>query len=440
MFLPQNIARLYAIYATLAVLLLASLMPPMQNADEAAHAFRADQISHAGWQGVLLPDGEFGGTVDTGLIELAKGTLALPGHPGTKATPSMFVPRAWGQPALAGFPNTAINPPLFYLPASLTARLTRARGTSLPHAFVLMRVATGLVSVVIGSAAIALAGDAAIWLFTILLLPMSLALGAAVSQDAPMLAFAALATAVYLRLCKPGSARPVLAYAAMCLLLAAIAMARPPYVAFAVLAATAPVNPRVRAAGVAFILACALGWTWRNAGYLPMPVREGGIVSPHAQMIALLTHFWRVPVLILNTLRENGDNLARGFIGELGWLDTDIPAFYHRIAWCGLALAALCTWRIQRPPRRIWEALAILASIAGLGLAQYMTWTVIGGPIVQGLQGRYFLVPAILSVILWSNAELPAGRFWRWPILLLLLFPIVTIPVTVNAVFLRYYL
>ena len=48
MITPRLLAALWAVGA-LAVLLLAVLMPPYQNADEPAHLTRADQVSHSGW-------------------------------------------------------------------------------------------------------------------------------------------------------------------------------------------------------------------------------------------------------------------------------------------------------------------------------------------------------------------------------------------------------
>jgi uncharacterized membrane protein len=71
-------------------------------------------------------------------------------------------------------------------------------------------------------------------------------------------------------------------------------------------------------------------------------------------------------------------------------------------------------------------------------MAQYLTWTLPGRLVIEGVQGRYFLPPAIMLAAL-----LPArgiSRSWpsqlEWPVVA---FPIITLPVIVHAVVLRYY-
>jgi hypothetical protein len=77
MMVSRNIARIYALFANLAVLLLATTMPPMQNADETAHAFRADQVSRLHFAGEVLANGEYGGDVSSGLRRLQQALRAL---------------------------------------------------------------------------------------------------------------------------------------------------------------------------------------------------------------------------------------------------------------------------------------------------------------------------------------------------------------------------
>jgi uncharacterized membrane protein len=412
----------------------------MQNADETAHAFRADQISRFGLLGVRIPDGEFGGPIDTGLQGVHDATAALPGHPDQKVTRAMYTTRPWGTLAPAGFPNTAINAPMFYAPAALAAALARAAGVALPHGLVLMRAATGAATICLAAAAIALSGEAAIFLFAILLLPMSLAVSAAISHDGPMLACAALAAALYIQLRNPDLPRRGLAYFVFCLLLTAIGMSRVPYAAFALLAAVAPVRRSWRLFAVPVIIACALVWNARSASYCPLPIRPDGIVAPGAQLSSLVLHFWRFPMLMLRTFTADDWPIASSFIGELGWLDVPLPTLYRRLAW-GILLAATIAAglprRLTRPAAgALIEAGSILAAVCGVAIVEYMSWTVVGAPLIDGLQGRYFLVPACFIAVL--LARLPAGPAWpRWPVLL---FPIISIAVTVHAIILRYYL
>ena len=441
---PRSIALLYALYAALAGVLLATTMPPLQNADEAAHAFRADQASRLGLMGDVLGDGEYGGNVSTGLVALDHRMAVLRDDATRKVTRDAYTPVDWGPLTPAGFPNTAVNPPFFYAPAAIAAAAASRMHVALPHALVLMRLATSVTTTAICCLAIALAGDAAIWFFAVLLLPMSLAVSTAVSQDGPMLACTALATALFLYISRPHPKYPPAVFVVMCVLLTMLGMARPPYLAFSLLAAGAPVGRSWRAVGVACIFVCVLAWSLSSAVHLPLPHRPDGIVSPARQLLSLGLHPWRVPLLAVRSVRANDGLIGRSFIGQLGWLDVSLPAFYYKLAWAGLALAAIAAWRPGPPAvcasSRALSALAIIGAVGGVGLVQYMTWTVVGAPVVEGIQGRYFLAPALLLGIFLARPPVSVPRFSRWVAAPVLMFPVVSIAVTLHAVILRYYL
>jgi len=440
---PRNVALLFGLFASLAILLLATTMPPLQNPDEEAHAFRADQVSRLVPMGQVLDDGEFGGTISSGLVEEEQKTAGLRFHPEIKATRDMTVPLAWGSLLQRGFPNTAVNPPFFYLPAAALAAISRSAGIPLPHALVLMRLANGVTTIIIAAAAISLAGDAALWLFAVLLLPMSLAVTSAVTQDGPLLASGALAVSLYLHLRKPHSLYRLVSFTAMCVLLTMIAMARVPYFAFVLLILATPVRLSWRVIGMLFMSVCVVGWSLRSAAHFPLPHWPQGVVSPGLQVLSLVTHPWRVPLLIIRSLQANDGMIARSFIGQLGWLDVELPAFYRRLAWAGLALAATLVWRRGTPggATRQWrlEALAVAGAVLGVGLIQYITWTVVGSPVVDGLQGRYFLVPALVLGVLFTRDAGSARPSADWPAVPVLLLPIISIAVTIHALILRYY-
>ncbi len=440
---PRLIAAGYAVYALLATLLLAPLMPPLENADEASHAFRASQVSHFGLLGVPIPDGEFGGWADSGLVQLQHQTATLRTTPGTVVTPALTKPVAWGRPAPVGYPNTAINPPFFYLPAALGAVIARSTRVALPDGLVFMRVATGLVTVAIGAAAILLAEHAAIWFFSIMLLPMAMALGAAVSQDGPMLACTALAGALLLYLERPAPSRARAAFIGLCALLTLIGMARSPYLAFAGLVLAAPVRVSWRIIGVCCIAVLVLAWTVRSGWYLALPVWPGGPVSPKLQLLFLAGDPVRVPLLIVRTVTTYGQSLANSFIGQLGWLDVPLPRLYRDAAWLVLGCTLVTAARdgMSAGPRfaLACKAAAVLGAIAGLGLAEYVTWTIVGSPVIDGLQGRYFLPPALLLGVFVARPQ-PLAPAWLSVLAIpVLLFPVVSIATAVHAVVLHYY-
>ncbi len=423
----------------MAVLLIAPTMPPMQNPDEGAHAYRADQISHLGLIARRMPDGEIGGRVDAGLLTEWNRVAGIRFDPAAKISPAMYAPLAWGKPVPAGFPNTAIYPPFLYLPAALIAAAARGLGIELPGALIPMRLVSGLVSVALTTAAIASAGNVAIWLFAIALLPMSLALDAAISQDGPMLACIALAVALHLRLRRSDMRRPRLSFAGLCLLLTLVGMARPPYAAFAILGLAAPVRPTDRLAGVAFILACVAGWSLLNLSHVVIPP----LADPRLQLARLLAHPLRLPLLFLTTWLVLADYLTTSFIGLLGWLDVTLPLAYHRAAWLVMAAAAAACPCAGRGPlsarAAAASAIAALGAIAGVGVIQYLSWTKVGAPIIDGLQGRYFLGPAMVLGGVLARSRPSEGRLAAWLAAPVIFFPFVTLAVILHALLMRYF-
>ncbi len=435
----RNVALLYCVFASVLVVLLALTMPPLQNADEEAHAYRADQVSRGVFLGQVLADGEYGGAVSGGLLELQRRTESLRFHPERKATREMCLPLPWGGPVASGFPNTAVNPPVFYAPAAVADVVARRTGMVLPRGLVLMRLAEGVVSVALGAAAIALGGESAVWLFAVLLLPMAVAVAAAVTQDGPMLGCTALAVSLYLHVRKPQAEFAGLAFAAMCVLLALVGMARVPYFAFVLLVAAAPVKRWWRVAGAVLMTLCVAAWSARSAAHFPLPVRVDGIVSPGLQVLSLVLHPWRVPLIAYRTFIANDWFIAHSFIGQLGWLDVELPGIYREFAWAGLLLAGFAS--VRRGGLRGWwlEVLAVAGAVAGVGMIQYMTWTVVGAPLVDGVQGRYFLAPALVLAVIFSRGRgvgLPGAR---WAGVLVLALPVLSIAVTMHEVILRYY-
>ncbi len=184
-----------------------------------------------------------------------------------------------------------------------------------------------------------------------------------------------------------------------------------------------------------------LGWALLNGPHVVLPV------SPAAQARGLIAAPWRVFSILAATARAHGPALLRSFIGEPGWLDVDLPDAYHALACLILAAALLLGFggrRSSRPTPRwrpaAWAGLlGILAAVGGVMLVQYLTWTATGAAAIEGLQGRYFIPPALMLVALAPASAAPA----RWPAAprrLVLLFPLLGLPVLIHALLLRYYL
>ncbi len=437
---PWFLAGLFCVYAAVAIPSIALLMPPFQAADEMGHAQRANEISH----GELLATRfagplSSGGRTDIGLTHLWTVFAGLPFQPGTKVTKSMKkqgAAIAWGVSRPDSFVNTAIYPPLLYIPAAIGQGTGRLLHLSVLHGVVLSRLLDGVVSTGIAALAIGLAGDVAPLLFTLLCLPMSLALFAAVTQDGPMIALSALAAALFARIRLTGAG-----LAAGSTALALAAMARPALLPFCLLPWILPeLSLAVRVVSTVLPIASVLGWTaltGRITLYTPLADQVA------AQTHALLLHPHLVPVLVWTTIQNQWlrhFDLFRTFVGVLGWLDTPLPMPYYAATAVMLLLAVLASLpdhqKLDGVVRGLAAAILLLGAIGAVFLLEYLSWSPVGGRVVDGVQGRYFLpIMPFLALVL-PRRRL---RSLTWMRVALCLYPLLSITITIRAILWRYY-
>ena len=438
----RRLAQVFVAYAVAAIPTLALLMPPFQAADELAHLERANQIAHGGLLATHYAGNQTsGGAVDSGIEQAERPFDPIRFHPERKRTRAMTDAAAatgWGTLETRSFPNTALYPPVLYLPAASGQFIARHTGLSVLHGLVLSRLLDGLVSAVLGGVAIALSGEGAPFLFALRSLPKSLSLDAAVTQDGPLIAVAALAT-VLLRRAAARRHGPTLAAAA--LLLALIATARLAYLPLCLLPLLSPALPRTGrlAAGVAVLAVVA--WT---SLVERITLLHSATLRVSAQMQALSLHPLLAATLVRTTLHTQlmeGCPYCREFVGVLGWLDTPLPNFYVALA-ASVLLGALAMSRPAAAPlvgrrSRLAATLLVLGAVAAVFVLQYLSWSPIGGPVIDGVQGRYFLPVAPFLLLL-----LPAGGARRpsRALVALYFFPALSIVVTLRAIVFRYYL
>ncbi len=438
---PRVLAVLFCIYAAVAIPMIALLMPPFQAADEIAHSQRANEISHGGliatrFNGPLTS----GGTIDLGMIRLWRVVEGLPFHTDRKLTRAMEDQAAavtWKPRGDDSFANTAIYPPLLYAPAAIGQIAGRWLHLSVLHTMLLSRLLDGAASAAIAAIAIGLGDALAPLLFTLLCLPMSLALFAAITQDGPMIALSALTVSLFAR------ARRASAYlAAGSSAIGLVAMARPAMLPFCLLPWLLPgLSRRARMTSTALPVATTLGWTaLTNWITLYRPSADQVAAQTHA----LLLHPRLLATLVWTTVQgqwlRHGD-IFQGFVGVLGWLDTPLPASYYLLTAVMLVVALMVSTR-DHPPldtnlRRLAAAALFLGAVCAVFLLEYLSWSPVGGRVVEGVQGRYFLpiVPFLGFVLSRARFRTPT-----WLGVALCLYPALSITIVVQAIVLRYYL
>lgn len=445
------LAVAFAIYGLCAVAFLAINMPPFQNPDEPAHALRADQISEGGIvaQHVSSAGQAYaGGMADPAIVQAFAPYDSIRFHPDTKVTRDDGLPIVpWSNRQLfEAFPNTALYPPQFYLPAAAAIWIGRISGLAVIPTLTLARLMTGTAALIVGTIAIAFADAAAPWIFMILTLPMSLSLMASDSEDALLISSSALAMALYIQTFRaPAADRPKLLLT-LGVVLGMIFMARPPLAGAFVLPLTiANAKWRWRVAASAICVILVLGWSLIVSRTSMVNFGAGVGADPGRQMVFILSHPLAALSVLFHSISHQFRGLLGEFIGKLGWLDTALPLWYYKISAFMLLVAALASmcgpkgWKLGG----LGYALIILGlsvSIFGMFLIEYMSWTAPAAPLIQGVQGRYFLTIALTAAALLPALGARWTRIGNGLTALVAVFPVVSLAVVMHTVILRYYL
>lgn len=440
------LARLALVYGLMGCVMLSLAMPSFQNPDEPNHFRRAEQIA----AGHLLAERHselLGGPVSPGIKATADLFDPLRFHPDRHVTPEMTAKAAsigWDGPkVLTHFPNSAIYPAPFYLPAAAGVLVGKALALSVATTLNLARMLTGICCVLLSAWGIRLAAqspqpNAAIWLFTLTTLPMTMALQNAASQDGLLNAAMLVAVALILRL--DGGARDAMRFWSAVLLLGLITMARPPYAPLFIVPLAMPFQSAVRRMmGAALIVVLCLGWT-QIADPAHVITGQSAGADVLAQRQVILDPLWDV-MLVLRTLRTHTVFYFDSFVGLLGWLDTSLPRSFYLLAGLMLALSLwLTAGRLRLGV--VWRQAAIPLAMAGcvalVFLSIYLTFSTVRSPTIDGVQGRYF-IPIVMLLACFASSGGLSERFRGIAGWAVMLFPALSLAVTLRSVLMRYY-
>jgi uncharacterized membrane protein len=425
--------ELYVVLALLSTVFMILFVPPFLVSDEDGHSRRAYSIAHGDWLAQRTAAG-IGAQVDSSLTQVATDFILVQAHeeavykiaasrPDGRMPLSMIAaqqPVRWsGRLAFVGFPNTAAYPPTLYLPQALGWRLTEALGFSIIHSLLCVRLLTALCSIAIGWFALRL-GRVDPWLLTAyLLLPTVMGLVASCSQDSFLMTLPALAVAILSRALAERRSPLLWEWIVASILLAAIVMARPPYLPLA-LALYLPQLQTVGRRGVRKYLAPTLGIVFVTGALLawqaaaPATASYQGVlpgVDAKLQMAFLVSHPLRGVFNIVAGTLSIMPHMIMNALYSLAWNDIFPPTAIYGILMLSLAgfcLAAswhgLSSWRA-----RGLLALCVVGSILAISLAEYLIWTQVGSPKVDGPLARYYL-PFVPFLLLFSSEKLRAAK------------------------------
>ena len=197
-----------------------------------------------------------------------------------------------------------------------------------------------------------------------------------------------------------------------------------------------------RLAAFSIVSAAVLAWDlWCARPIVAVTLRRAGI-DPAAQVASVLGHpalLWQVPIVVAVHQWSAGLPYARQFVGVLGALDVSLPGIYVAAAWAMIGLASsMARPAVNDGPAQVVVGVAILVSCAGIFAGQYLSWTVVGSHLVEGVQGRYFIPLALFAPLMMPGRH-ALSRGIGVAYVPIMAFPAVSIAVTTHALLQRYY-
>lgn len=407
-------ARVFLILAPILYLAYALLTPPFQTPDEHQHLFRAYQLAGGHILGERH-DREAGGYLPPGLVRSAQLELgnAAP-HVLNRPTPKTSLAERFDRatplnaddrPQFTNFQGSVSYTPAGYVPQILAVWVGRVLDLSVETIVRLGRILNAGLALALLYVAFRALPVGRLLLLLIALFPMTAACAASLGQDGMIIGAGALLTALGLRAVVLGrwTRREAVAATVMTCL---ITLAKAVYLPLAGLA----LLPRPSGAefwrwalppvmfGVVALVLSAMWLKLVSGLFVPM---LAGMPSPAEQLAHLAEHPLLFPRVLIATYAAHSKPLFESaFI--FGWLN--IGPVWSAVNPT-LAALAVTLWNgderadLLSRTWRVWALVVSLVTIVLLTLALYILGSNLGGTIVEGLQGRYF-IPIVLPFLL----------------------------------------
>jgi uncharacterized membrane protein len=435
--------------AVLAAALVAALVPPFQSPDEHSHIMRAYMLSRGRLALQTPPGGSSGGPIDTELLlfmrpYLQKVVTGRAKHLEGEERRATHAMRWSGKELFFPIPGTGYYLPVIYAPHAAGLAIGQALDLTIIQSLRLAR----LLCIAAGIALLAAA-----WrvlrppplAVALLLLPMTMFQLLSPTLDGITTCIAVLALSLAMRRATDPAPPPrwqAWALPVCLLLLATTRVHLFPLVLLPFWFGWRERSWREAAVG-AVVLVAALAWTAYALTHTvdQRVVREFSTRQVLGFYALRPQEFLRL-VWVSCTDATLGPQYAKSFVGILGWLDTELAQYWYPVLWAALGAFAVLSLALARPrvagsTRLVLAGLSI-ASAALVFFALLVTWSPHPAKLIEGVQGRYFIVPALGLAY---AAARPAGapRPPRWPWALLAVYAAAALYALIGALLARYH-
>lgn len=415
--------------------------PALLSPDEHAHMVRAYTLITSEWE-MHTPTGRSTAAwIDPALAEFInvhrkRNRVAVGRSPGPPPTATELVKAAnnrlsaSAQPIALSAPGAAVYPPIAYLPQAIALGSARALHLPMGSTYRLARVVTLVASAAVLYTAFQLVIPSPLEL-ALLTLPMSLFQLSSTALDGFSTSMAVLAMSLYQALSKAKPRHRPIFHACMVFCILVVVPARLHLWPLLILPLISALKMKQSWAWFTSLacLSTVLIWVAR-VSRSTVDLRRAQLSTDTLQTaIHFLSHPTEVIALLERTLtnQELQGFYVQSFIGVLGWLHLPLepPAAYQLLTMMLLVCTVLTViWTRQQPWRMLLQqtrwvfiGMAMLSALS-VFLLLLVSWTPnpAHAQLIEGVQGRYFLVPALMVAMALAA---PQGQQRRLPSLML---------------------
>jgi len=420
---------------------LSWLIPPMQSPDETSHLARAYLLAQGHWLLQPAPSGvkppidvevgtfvrrlggqaDAGGLVDASLLRFMASNLKLVLDAKLRlpaAEQEHLAALRWSDSRIHfSIPRTGYYFPLVYAPQAVGLAVGMALDWSVEHSYRLARSVTLLVCLVLLAMACLLTPASPLALAT-LLLPMSLFQLLSPTLDGFTTSLGLLTISLFLHQTAASGSNSWRSSILLSVCVFILVSSRTHLLPLLLLLFF--VAWRKRSARdfylASLVTVTALTWV-----LFALHSTTDTLIVRNQSSSQLLVHYAGHPQAFFNIVWATVSNpdvasfYQQSFIGILGWLDTALPSISYPWLWAGLGACALVSVSLPSGTND-WSTrgLLLVVAIASLGLiflSQLVTWTAHPATLIEGVQGRYFVMPMVLLGYVLSGLAHARTRF-----------------------------
>ncbi|HEX8289051.1 MAG TPA: DUF2142 domain-containing protein [Pyrinomonadaceae bacterium] len=173
-----------------------------------------------------------------------------------------------------------------------------------------------------------------------------------------------------------------------------------------------------------------------------LPYRIDIPIDPEQQLKYILTAPFNFIFLALKDYFYQFGYYFITFSGQLTWFDLYVPTWLTIFVFAILMLVAVLDkdTRFDVPQfGKIIFLFILICTAFIISALLYMTWSPVGGDIIQGIQGRYFIPVAPLFFLLFYNKKVKWKFFKGYVHIILYVSVVISMFVTLYSVIERYY-